>query len=82
MRCIILANGYNLAAIAGAGIMNTAMVSVPHRSTVLFHLFISFLKKEIVEAGGFREIQDILPDNLKGLFRVDVGLFECAGFIL
>jgi hypothetical protein len=44
-------------------IMNTTMVNVSHHNTV-FHLFISFLKKETVEAGGFREIHDVLPDNL------------------
>ena len=64
LRCIIPANDYDLAAIAGDGIMNTTMVNVTHSSTV-FHLFISFLKKETVEAGGFREIHDVLPDSLK-----------------
>jgi hypothetical protein len=63
IRCIIPAIDYNLAAIAGNGIMNTTMVNVSHHNTV-FHLFISFLKKETIEAGGFREIQDVLPDNL------------------
>jgi hypothetical protein len=64
LRCIIPATGYNLAAIAGDAIMNTAMIIIPHSATV-FHVFVTFMSKATVTIGGFREIQEVLPDSLK-----------------
>jgi hypothetical protein len=64
LRCIIPANRYNLAAIAGDAIMNTTVISIPH-STTVFHVFVTFMSNATVAMGGFREIQDVLPDSLK-----------------
>jgi hypothetical protein len=64
LRCIIPANGYNLAAIAEDAIMNTTMINISH-STTVFHVSITFMSKATVAMGGFREIQDILPNSLK-----------------
>jgi hypothetical protein len=53
LRCIIPANGYGLAAIAGDAIMNTTMIIIPHSATV-FHDFVTFMSKATVAIGGFR----------------------------
>jgi hypothetical protein len=78
LRCIIPADGYDLAAIAGNGIMNTTMVNMSHNITI-FHVFVTFLSKQTAAMGGFRAIQDVLPDSLKKadgspISLMDIGL--------
>jgi len=63
IRCITNTDGFDLAAIAGDTIMGTNMMHVPN----VFGLFITFMKKDTIEAGGFREISDVLPDDLIGM---------------
>ena len=44
--------------------MDTTMVNISHNIPV-FHVFVTFISKSTVIVGGFREIQDVLPDSLK-----------------
>ena len=64
LRCIIPADEFNLAAIAGDGIMDTTMVRLSSVNTV-FHNFVAFLSKEKVAMGGFRTIGDVDIDMLQ-----------------
>jgi hypothetical protein len=64
LRCIIPTDGYDLAAIAGNGIMSTTMVSMTHIITP-YHCFVTFMSKQATAMGGFKEIQDVQPDSLK-----------------
>jgi hypothetical protein len=55
--------------------MNTTMINIPH-STTVFHVFITSMSKATVAMGGFREIQDVLPNNLK---KADGAIISLAG---
>jgi hypothetical protein len=52
--------------------MDTTMINIPHSATV-FHVFVTFMSKATVAMGGFREIQDVLPDSLK---KADGAIFS------
>jgi hypothetical protein len=77
LRCIIPVDGYDLAAIAGNGIMNTTMVNMSHNTTI-FHVFVTFLSKQTAAMGGFRAIQDVLPDSLKKADGSPISLMDIS----